>query len=331
MLRTLLVLAINLFLTLLTAGVVQAQVAKMGMHVLTKEEVPEAVSLLQTQDPTQQQWYFVTIPYTLADVEKSTEWQRFFDNARNLRVIPIVRLVTVAEGGVWKIPTRKNVVDQINTLSKLEWPTSERRIIIFNEVNHAKEWGGTIDPAEYTRVFRFASLWASSLQKNFIVMPAAMDLAAPNGAATKEAFTYLEAMIKEDEEIFLYADAWNSHSYPNPAFSAPPTARGKNSLRGYEYELDFLAAQGISDLPVYITETGWEQNKKTSRHLTSYYQYALEHIWLPDSRVVAVTPFIFKGAPGPFAQFSFVSAEGKPTLQHNALAKVLGASSNSDL
>lgn len=294
------------------------------MHVLSIDEVRPAVTLLREQGKDSQDWYYITIPFTLADLERQDQWQRFFAEAKQLRVLPIVRLATVPEGASWKIPTQKNIVDQLNLLAHLEWPTAERRVIIFNEVNHAKEWGNTIDPVQYAELFRFSSLWARSLNKNFIIMPAAMDLAAPNSSVTRDAFSYLSAMHSADNDIFRYADAWNSHSYPNPGFSAPPQRQGKNSLFGYQYELAFLKEKGVETLPVYITETGWEENRKTSRYLSSYYQYAVDRIWEPDERIVAVTPFVFNGAPGPFAGFSFLSADGKPTLHYTALKKVLG-------
>lgn len=319
-------LLFSIFLLCLSTTFAHAQTAKMGMHVLSIEEVEPAVTLLREQSSTSEDWYYITIPFTTNDLKKSAEWQQFFNKARELRVIPIVRLATEPKNGAWEIPTRKNITDQFNLLAKLEWPTGERRVIIFNEVNHAKEWGNKIDPYAYAETFRFAASWAHSLQKNFIVLPAAMDLAAPNGSGTQEALGYLERMHEYDNEIFTHADAWNSHSYPNPAFSAPPQRKGKNSLYGYEHELAFLKEKGVRDLPVYITETGWETNRVTSRYLSSWYQYAHTNIWDADSRIVAVTPFVFQGAPGPFAEFSFISAEGKPTLQYDALKKVLGAS-----
>lgn len=298
----------------------------MGMHVLSMEEVTPAVALLREQERGTEDWYYITIPFTIGDVDRAEAWQQFFNQAKEQRVIPIVRLVTKAEGATWSIPTQKNIVDQLNVLAHLVWPTTERRVLIFNEVNHAKEWGNTIDPVEYAELFRFSALWARSLQKNFVIMPAAMDLAAPNGKVTKDAFAYLDEMHTYDGEIFSYADAWNSHSYPNPGFSAPPQRAGRNSLYGYQHELTYLEEKGVASLPVYITETGWIENTLTSRNLTSYYKFALEKIWQPDARVVAVTPFVFAGSPGPFANFSFVSAEGKPTIQYAALKKVLGAS-----
>lgn len=307
------------------ATTASAQTAKMGMHVLSMDEVEPAVTLLREQQKDTDHWYYITIPFTIADLEREREWQQFFNRAKDLHVIPIVRLATVPKGAVWVIPTQKNIVDQLTVLAHLEWPTPERRVLIFNEVNHAKEWGNSIDPVQYAELFRFSSLWAHSLQKNFIIMPAAMDLAAPNGSVTRDAFAYLDAMHAYDQAIFSYADAWNSHSYPNPGFSAPPQRLGRNSLYGYQHELAYLEKKGVASLPVYITETGWEQNRATSNNLARYYKFAFEKIWQPDNRVIAVTPFVFNGAPGPFASFSFISAEGKPTLHYDALKKVLGA------
>ncbi len=327
MLRAFFVLLINLFLlvTLSTLQIANAATAKMGMHVLHPGDMREAVGLLEAQNTDDTDpWYYVTIPYSLKDAANRDEWQLYFDQAKQLRVIPIVRLVTEPDGNVWKEPTRADVVFQLDALSKLDWPTSKKRIIIFNEVNHAKEWGGRIDPAGYTRLLRFASQWARSIDNEFVILPAAMDLASTNGDATADAFSYWNAVFKEDPEIMSYIDAWNSHSYPNPAFSAPPTTRGQNSLLGYEHELKYLENQGVRVLPVYITETGWEANWLTSRRLSAWYKYAVEEIWLPDDRIVAVTPFVFRGAPGPFDKFSFLDSEGKPTLQHEAFEKVLG-------
>lgn len=302
-----------------------AQTAKVGMHVLSMEEVEPAVTLLREQDKNQDDWYYITIPFTLQDLGREDEWQQFFSKARDWRVIPIVRLATSVEGDHWVIPTRKDIVDQLEFLGRLEWPTPERRIIFFNEVNHAQEWGNTLDATQYTDLFRFGAQWAKSMQKNYLVMMAAMDLAAPNGTDTHEAFRYLDEMAAADPEIFRYLDAWNSHSYPNPAFSAPPQRQGQDSLYGYRHELAFLEAKKIQPLPVYITETGWQANRQTDRKLVSYYRYALDHIWQPDDRVVAVTPFVFAGSPGPFSGFSFVGADGKPTLHYTALKQVLGA------
>lgn len=296
-----------------------ATTEKIGMHILHVGEITAARAALAELDRAEE-WRYFTIPLTLADLEKPLEWQKFFDQARELRVIPLVRLTTTysPEKDAWEQPTYKDIVRQIEFLKKLNWPTDQKHIIIFNEVNHSKEWGGELDPAHYARVLLFATNWAHTEQANFVVLPAALDLAAPNGVKTTEAFTYLEQMLAAEPEVFNSIDVWNSHSYPNPGFASAPTRTGKNSLRGFEHELAFIEEKTSRALQVMITETGWDADARLARLLPSYYTYALEHIW-SDERVIAVTPFLFQGSPGPFAGFSFVDANGKPTAQLTAL------------
>ncbi len=310
-----------LFLFAAPASLEAREISKMGIHILSTEELPAAKQLVSLPN-TDNQWHYVTIPFTNEDVGRPEQWQQFFDDARNQRLIPIVRLATKVEGDYWVQPTRKNVVDQLNLLSSLSWPTENKHVIIFNEVNHAKEWGNEIDPKGYAQMFRFASSWARAIDSQFVVLPAAMDLAAPNGPITAEAFTYLNEMYIFDEEIFNYADAWNSHSYPNPGFASSPARKAKNALNGFEYELDYLKNKTDQDFKVYITETGWEQTYRLQRSLPSYYSFALQNVWShPD--VVAVTPFILQGSPGPFSGFSFLDESNRPTAQYRAFRSAL--------
>lgn len=304
-----------------------AEISKMGVHILNPTELDSAKELVGAENA--EEWQYVTIPFTLEDIKKPNEWQEFFIAAREKKIIPLVRLATKVEGDSWQVPERKQIVMMLAILGTLEWPTEDRHIIVFNEVNHAKEWGGSIDPEEYAAIFRFTSSWARSDNKNFIIMPAAMDLAAPNGPHTKEAFAYLDEMRTADPEIFSYVDVWNSHSYPNPAFSASPQKTGKNSLRGFEYELAYLKEHTGRDFDVYITETGWEDNAQTRRWLSSYYQYAMRNIW-SDPRVKAVTPFVLKGAPGPFAGFSFLSGDDTPTRHYAAFQNAIASIARED-
>lgn len=314
-------LFISLFILFLSVNVARAEeVSKVGIHILSPADIDSANQLLTVEGSDQ--WRYVTIPFTLDDVDKTDEWQGFFNQAREKKIIPLVRLATRFDNGAWTVPTRQDSVRLISALSKLEWPTNERYIIVFNEVNQSKEWGGTIDPAEYTRTLEFVSNWARSENKNYIILPAAMDLAAPNGSQTEEAFKYLDGMYQADSDVFSYIDKWNSHSYPNPGFSAAPQRTGKNSLRGFEHELAYLKQKTNKDYDVYITETGWEDNRTTSRWLTSYYQYAMKNIW-SNPQVKAVTPFVLKGAPGPFANFSFLSNDDKPTRQYVAFRSMI--------
>jgi hypothetical protein len=301
---------------------VMAQGQVLGVHILHPYEITDAKELVDVKEGDEDTWHYVTIPLTLDDIKKEDEWRGFFQEAKKQKIIPLVRLSSRFENGAWKVPNRKEIVDLITFLEKLEWPTDKKYIMVFNEVNHAKEWGGRIDPAEYAEILQFTADWAHSEQTNFIVMPAAMDLAAPNGSSTMEAFTYLNAMLAYNPEILNVVDVWNSHSYPNPGFSSSPERTTKNSLRGYQHELAFVKEKTGRDLQVMITETGWVKTPTTSRTLESYYTYALQHIW-SDSRIIAVTPFVLRGDPGPFSGFTFLDKNGKPTVHYAAMQNAL--------
>lgn len=297
----------------------------LGVHILHPAELDAAVELLRPEKSPfpHDAWTYVTIPLSLDDLKKADEWQRFFDEARKQHVIPLVRLVTRFENGAWAVPTRKDITDEIDFLSGLNWPTDQRYVIMFNEVNHESEWGGHIDPIEYAQTLRFASNWAHSEGNGFVVLPAALDLAAPNGKSTKEAFGYLKAMLATDPDILDTIDIWNSHSYPNPGFSSAPTRTAQNSLRGFEHELAFLKKQTGRDFQVMITETGWVSTPQTRSWLEQYYRYALDNVW-SNPAVLAVTPFVLQGDPGPFSDFSFIDRNGHPTSQYHALQAALG-------
>jgi hypothetical protein len=294
----------------------------LGIHILHPYELDDAEKLVKPTAESTEQWSYVTIPLTLEDLDKKDEWQNFFNAAKEKKIIPLVRLTTRFENGSWAVPDRKDVTDQIKFLSKLEWPTDKKHIIVFNEVNHAKEWGGSISPEEYVDILHFTANWAHSEGKNYVVMPAAMDLAAPNGSATMEAFTYLDKMLTADAEAFHKIDVWNSHSYPNPGFSASPEGSAKNTLRGFTHELTYIREKTGRDLQVFITETGWVKNSQTIRWLERYYTYALENIW-SDPRVLGVTPFVLRGDPGPFSGFAFLDRNNKPTPHYVALQNAL--------
>lgn len=291
----------------------------LGIHILGPGEIEKADELLERDDDKDQ---YITVPLTLGDLEKKDEWQRFFDKAHELRLRPLIRLTTTFENEAWAVPTRQNVMAYARFLTKLEWHRPELTIILFNEPNHAKEWGGTIRPEQFAHITSFAIDWFHTEPKKYTVLPAGMDLAAPNGKQTQEAFGYLEKALATSNFIERL-DGWNSHSYPNPGFSSSPKRTDKMGLRGYQHELEFLKTYTSKELPVYITETGWDQREVGGKALKAYYVEAFEKIWKDDARIVAVTPFLLQGAPGNFAPFSFVDAKGNPTVAYQIYRELL--------
>ena len=63
------------------------------------------------------------------------------------------------------------------------------------------------------------------------------------------------------------------------------------------------------ELPVFITETGWDQTLSSDSQVGEYFKQAFETAW-NDEYVVAVTPFLLNSGPGPFEKFSFLKSDG---------------------
>lgn len=282
---------------------------KFGIHLLqpTTEDIKAAAELVNSNGGS---WGYVTLVIQENDRDKN-KWQEVFDSLRENHLIPIVRLATQPEGESWKRASKEDAAEWANFLNSLHWVIKNRYIILFNEVNHASEWGGTVDVQNYTEV---AYTFAQKLKEknpDFVVMLAGFDAAAPQQLPTYASESYyLQTMISSIQNtqyanLFDYIDAWSSHSYPNPGFSGSPWGTGRNSIRNYQWELDYLRSLGIAkDLPVFITETGW-LNPVPSGHFANAY----ENAWLPDDRVMAVTPFVFNYIGEPFSRFSWKQNE----------------------
>jgi hypothetical protein len=289
----------------------------MGVHILH----PDELSLLLPYRGSAEKFY-VTVPYLLSDRRIST-WNSFFQLCRENRITPIIRLSSDFDfdAGHWKVPNRREIIEGISFLSSLEWQ-GERIVVLFNEPNHAKEWGGSIDPEGYADVAMFVASWLHTEPLDYVVLPAGLDASAPNSGTTMDSFLFWDWMFSRQPDLVNWINGWTSHSYPNPGFVGSPYSIGKQSLRGFEEELNYLRRFSKQDLPVYITETGWRQTKSINRVLASYFDYAYKNIW-SHPQVRAVTVFLLQGSPGPFEEFSLLTPLGTPTPQLNALNQLL--------
>lgn len=279
---------------------------KFGISLLqpTDEDIKMAGELVNSHGGN---YGYVTLVIQEND-RNISKWQDIFEKLREAHLIPIIRLATQPEGESWRRPTTDDASSWAEFLNSLNWVTETRHIVLFNEPNHGSEWGGEVDAKNYREV---ATKFAEKLKeknKDFFIMLAGMDGAAPSSLP-----------VYEDEEVFLtelfqktdtkwdeLIDGWASHSYPNPGFSASPWDTGKKSIRGYDWELQTIKNFGVlKDLPVFITETGWVNDRLSRATIASYYKQAFENVWGPDLRVMAVTPFVFNYQGDPFLGFSW--------------------------
>ena len=279
---------------------------KIGIHILFPDETESASKIVNNNEKGE--WGYVTIPIQAGDRDR-LKWQGFLDQCKDKKVIPIIRVATVPEGSNWVEPNSFDLIDFANFLGDLNWPTENRYVIIFNEVNRSDEYGGFVSPEKYSDILNNAIAIFKTKSPDFFILPAGLDNAAGNSKISLNWRLYLERMYLRHPDIFSKIDGWTSHAFPNPDFSASPNNSGANKIDSYRTDLNFIRLFSAKKLPVFITETGWSGNYLTEHQIALYYQYALTHQWT-DTNIVAITPFLLNAQDGPFAQFSFRGKDG---------------------
>ncbi len=253
-------------------------------------------------------WGYITLIIQENDRDKN-KWQEIFNLLRQDHLIPIIRLATQPEGENWRRPEVKDSQDWVDFLDSLNWVVKKRYVVLFNEPNHGSEWGGEVDEKSYAEVTAEFAKKLKERNKDFFVMLAGFDASAPSwmpGMQDEEIFLreIIQGPTLQEGRTLPNIDGWSSHSYPNPAFSGSPFASGRGTVRTYEWELELLRNLGVSkDLPIFITETGWKRGGE--QVVAENFQIAFNQVWGPDSRVVAVTPFVFDYQGEPFLEFSW--------------------------
>lgn len=299
-----------LFLSVLIIPSVYAKenkINKFGIHLAqpSDKDLDYADELVNSNGG---KWGYVTIVIHEDDMNKD-KWQDVFDKLREKNLIPIIRLASIPDGSNWKRPDTKKINNWVSFLNSLNWVVKNRYIVLFNEPNHATEWGGAVDPVSFGKINLELAKKLKNSNVDYFVMMGGMDASAPQSPPNyMDSAVFLRETIDEIgvDNFNLYFDGLASHSYPNPGFSGAPSATGKTTVRGYEWEIEFLQSLGVKKLPVFITETGWNGDAISRTQIAQNFKYAYENIWLPDDRVFAVTPFILNYQGEPFLKFSWV-------------------------
>lgn len=291
-----------------------------GIHILFLDEIEDASKLVNSNGG---EWGYVTVPIQAGerDLEK---WQTFFNRCAYLRLIPIVRLITektVNDSSYWRIPNEYDLIDFANFLDSLSWPSKNRYILLFNEINRYDEWGGEYpNPSYYADLIVSANEIFKSRNDDFFLIMGAFDNASvTDGKKYINGFQYLNLMSQYNPDVFNKIDGFASHSYPNPAFSQPPNAFSRMGVATYKYEYEFINKRTDNRKYVFITETGWDVDKVGDEDVASYYTQAFSSIWAADSdKIVAITPFLIRSENGQFDVFSFFK-NGLPRSNYKAV------------
>ena len=298
---------------------------KFGVHIIqaTDSESKPAQDMVNSGGD----WGYITVLIESGDL-KEDKWQTFFNLLRRQHLVPIVRLATHPDGGRWVRPFENQESAWAEFLDKLNWPTKNRYVTIYNEPNHATEWGGTVDARDYAKTLNKTIDALKAKNPDFFILNAGLDASAPQKLpAYQDEAQFLKEMESEVPGIFNKLDGWTSHSYPNPGFVGSPNSNGRGTIRTYLWEQEYLKSLSLNkNLPIFITETGWKhaEGKKLDPSLPSVeevaqnYQKAFEEAW-NNSKIVAVTPFLLSYQEEPFDHFSFKRYTGASQNQ-----KILG-------
>jgi len=294
---------------------------KFGVHILFPEELGEASDLVNSSSGD---WGYVTIPIQSRDKDL-LKWQKFMDTAKELHIVPIIRLATensYFDNKVWRKPNHADVLDFANFLNSLDWPTKNRYVIIFNEPNRFDEWEGIVDPKEYSLILEYAVTVFKSRNQDFFIISAGLDNAADgNPKYFMNQYDFMIEMNKSVHGIFNQVDGLASHSYPNPAFSQPPYVNTSKSIASFKYERELVRKISSKNLPIFITETGWSRENLEDEKIASYFEEAFESVW-NDEDIAAVTPFLLRAGMGDFVKFSLIDKDGSKSLRYKALQNI---------
>ena len=299
---------------------------RFGIHILDPIEVEQAAKLVNSNGG---KWGYVTVPIRADDRDRE-KWWKFFNKCRELEVIPILRLATYARGDTWILPTEAEMLDFANFLHEMPWPVKNRYLIVFNEINHSNEWGGFVDPDAYAEILNYTIDIFKQRSSDYFILPAGMDMAAPTNYQSIDGITYYLKVFKTKPELLDKIDGWNAHAYPNPGFKGKPSDKHSKSIVSYRYELDLLKRLGRKEIPVFITETGWDQEVYSEQIIGDYWNYSWNYIW-NDKQIVAITPFLLKATDGPFTKFSFMKADDDPGAPYQAMEKISKKAGNPPL
>ncbi len=282
-----------------------------GLHLTQTEDIKTASNIINSGNGD---WGWATIVIRVDQLNKN-QWQDFFNQCRRFHIIPILRLASKYEDGKWMAPSHADIDNFANFLSSLNWPTLKKHIILYNEMNRGDEWQGQVSPSLYADIAIYASQKFKSLDENFFILSGGLDLSAPHSPPNfYSADLFYQEIMASSPSFFDSIDGLASHSYPNHGFVGKPTDTGRHSIKGYQWELDYIKNLGISKtFPVFITETGWPHregikpvsNFYTANTSASFLIKAID-IWQKDDRVQAITPFTYNYPQVPFDHFSWL-------------------------
>jgi hypothetical protein len=195
------------------------------------------------------------------------------------------------------------------------------QIVIWNEPNISLEWGyRPVDPEGYTALLRAVYPQAKAGNPEVVVLAGALapTLAPPGDPEGMNDLDYLQRMLAAGagetmDGLAVHAYGWRFSPDASPD---PATV----NFRRTELLHQLLAEAGYGDLPIYITEGGWNdhprwtkavQPSKRAAYTLRAYEMALEE-W-PWCQAVVLWAFRYPRPANTYQDnFTFVTTDFTP-------------------
>ncbi len=194
-------------------------------------------------------------------------------------------------------------------------------VIIWNEPNLALEWGfQPIDPEGYTLLLKAAyhSVQESDYPDTIVLGGAlAPTLAPPGNEQALNDLIYLQRMLDAGAGDLMDGLSVHAYGWSFPA-DDPPHPEVIN-FRRTELVYEMLVDNGYSDLPIYITEGGWNDHPRWTRAVkpgqrieNTITAYELVEAW-PWAEMAGLWAFRFPWPTRTYLDyFTFVTTEFEP-------------------
>jgi hypothetical protein len=158
-------------------------------------------------------------------------------------------------------------------------------IIIWNEPNLAFEWGyREVDPAGYVRLLQAVYTPAHVANPNVIILaaPLAPTLEPPRSPAGLNDLLYLQGVYEAGGADYFDALAMHTYGFTEPP--DVPAAEDALNFRRAELLRDVMERYGDGDTPVFITETGWNDDPRWTKAVIPSLRiaYTIDALWLAE-------------------------------------------------
>jgi hypothetical protein len=240
-------------------------------------------------------WGYVTVVLVDDDRNYPERFQAFLDQCAKLHITPVIRVGTTfdLDAELWKRPEWRDAELWYRYFERMRWPTALRHLVVGNEPNLGREWGGAVDGPMYAR---YLAWWIEVFgdRPYYRMYNGALDASNDTGMPDRQdMFEFIADMKKGVPDIFDRLHGWAS----NPYHFWWQSRELRYTFRSYEVELEAIGR----DLPVLIVESALA-HIDDPRQIADYYQMAFEW-WLNDKRVLAATPLFWNPEENSFWLF----------------------------